>query len=129
MGDTKLGKVGQTLLLAAKVNKHGWVAIYRQPTITLSLRGELFVTTRSNNTTKMAPSADATVPATRRTRKSISSHTDMRRAMEKENATVDVTSTLAASRKKSRSKSLGPGGLDALRQGSGNRRAVRRLIS
>ncbi|KAH6990854.1 hypothetical protein BKA56DRAFT_573256 [Ilyonectria sp. MPI-CAGE-AT-0026] len=71
----------------------------------------------------MAPSADATVPATRRTRKSISSHTDMRRAMEKENATVDVTSTLAASRKKSRSKSLGPGGLDALRQGSGNRRA------
>ncbi|KAK7430108.1 hypothetical protein QQZ08_003292 [Neonectria magnoliae] len=71
----------------------------------------------------MAPSADATVPATRRTRKSISTHTDLRRALEKENATVDVASTLAASRKKSRSKSLGPGGLDALRQGSGNRRA------
>ncbi|KAF7549290.1 hypothetical protein G7Z17_g6475 [Cylindrodendrum hubeiense] len=66
----------------------------------------------------MVPSADATVPATRRTRKSLSSHTDMRRAMDKDNATVDVTSTLAASRKASRSKSLGPGGLDALRQGS-----------
>ncbi|KAH7155532.1 hypothetical protein B0J13DRAFT_604509 [Dactylonectria estremocensis] len=72
----------------------------------------------------MAPSADATVPATRRTRKSLSSHSDMRRAMDKDNATVDVGSTLAAGRKSSsRSKSLGPGGLDALRQGSGNRRA------
>ncbi|CAM1504517.1 Fc.00g021080.m01.CDS01 [Cosmosporella sp. VM-42] len=71
----------------------------------------------------MAPSADATVPATRRTRKSIGAHTDIRKAMEKENATVDVASTLAASRKKSRSKSLGPGGLDALKKGNGNRRA------
>ncbi|KAH7156334.1 hypothetical protein EDB81DRAFT_928356 [Dactylonectria macrodidyma] len=72
----------------------------------------------------MAPSADATVPATRRTRKSLSSHSDMRGAMDKDNATVDVGSTLAAGRKSSsRSKSLGPGGLDALRQGSGNRRA------
>lgn len=44
--------------------------------------------------------------------------------MEKENATIDVASTLAASRKKSRSKSLGPGGLDALNRGTSNRRAV-----
>ncbi|WZH40402.1 Spindle pole body protein [Fusarium acuminatum] len=67
----------------------------------------------------MAPS-DATLPATRRTRRSIGAHTDVNRAFEKENATVDVT---AASRKKSRSKSLGPGGLDALMKANGNRRA------
>ncbi|KAJ4146590.1 hypothetical protein NW754_002055 [Fusarium falciforme] len=70
----------------------------------------------------MAPATDATVPATRRTRRSIGAHTDVRKAMEKENATVDVTSSLAASRKKSRSKSLGPGGLDALMKANGNRR-------
>lgn len=69
----------------------------------------------------MAPS-DATLPATRRTRRSIGVHPDVNRAFEKENATVDVT---AASRKKSRSKSLGPGGLDALMKANGNRRAVR----
>lgn len=72
----------------------------------------------------MAPATDATVPATRRTRRSIGAHTDARKAMEKENATVDVTSSLAASRKKSRSKSLGPGGLDALMKANGNRRLV-----
>ncbi|KAH6900378.1 hypothetical protein B0T10DRAFT_470409 [Thelonectria olida] len=77
---------------------------------------------QSRHPSRMAPSGESTLPATRRVRKSISSHTDIRRAMEKENATVDV-STLAANRKKSRSKSLGPGGLDALRKGSGNRRA------
>ncbi|KAI5467379.1 hypothetical protein BGZ63DRAFT_371089 [Mariannaea sp. PMI_226] len=71
----------------------------------------------------MAPSAESTLPATRRVRKSISSHTDIRRTTDRENATVDVASMLEASRKKSRSKSLGPGGLDALRQGSGNRRS------
>ncbi|KAF5629360.1 kinetochore spc7 [Fusarium sp. NRRL 52700] len=70
----------------------------------------------------MAP-ADATLPATRRTRRSIGAHTDVNKAFEKENATVDVTSSLAASRKKSRSKSLGPGGLDALMKANGNRRA------
>jgi kinetochore protein Spc7/SPC105 len=69
----------------------------------------------------MAPS-DATLPATRRTRRSIGAHTDVNKAFEKENATIDVT---AASRKKSRSKSLGPGGLDALMKANGNRRAVR----
>ncbi|KAF5027583.1 hypothetical protein F66182_325 [Fusarium sp. NRRL 66182] len=70
----------------------------------------------------MAPN-DATVPAMRRTRKSIGAHTDARKAIEKENATIDVTSSLAANRKKSRSKSLGPGGLDALMKANGNRRA------
>ncbi|KAF4974146.1 hypothetical protein FZEAL_8911 [Fusarium zealandicum] len=71
----------------------------------------------------MAPAADITVPATRRTRRSIGAHTDVQKAIEKENATVDVTRSLAASRKKSRSKSLGPGGLDALKRANGNRRA------
>lgn len=44
--------------------------------------------------------------------------------MDKENITVDMASSLAgkAGRKKSRSKSMGPGGLDALKPGSGNRR-------
>lgn len=72
----------------------------------------------------MAPPGEATLPATRRTRKSIGAHTDVRKAMDKENATTDLGSTLAANRKKSRSKSLGPGGLDALKQSTGNRRAV-----
>ncbi|OBS26736.1 hypothetical protein FPOA_00678 [Fusarium poae] len=70
----------------------------------------------------MAP-GDATLPATRRTRRSIGAHTDVNKAFAKENATTDVTSSLAASRKKSRSKSLGPGGLDALMKANGNRRA------
>lgn len=65
---------------------------------------------------------DNTLSATRRaTRKSIS-------AMERDNATVDLGggTTLADNRKKSksRSKSMGPGGLDALKAGSGNRRVV-----
>lgn len=65
---------------------------------------------------------DTALPATRRTmRKSIS-------AMERDNATVDLGAgtTLADNRKKSksRSKSMGPGGLDALKAGSGNRRVV-----
>ncbi|KAG5952571.1 hypothetical protein E4U53_000509 [Claviceps sorghi] len=70
----------------------------------------------------MAPAGDATVPSTRRARKSVGT-VAMKKTMDKENATVDVASTLAADRKKSRSKSLGPGGLDALKHGNGNRRA------
>lgn len=69
---------------------------------------------------------DATLPSTRRTRKSTS-------AMDKDNATLDLGSgpTLADNRKKakSRSKSIGPGGLDALKAGSGNRRVVLLLES
>lgn len=72
----------------------------------------------------MSASGEVTIPATWRARRSIGADFNANRAMEKENATVDVGATLAASRKKSRSKSIGPGGLDALKQGSGNRRAV-----
>ncbi|OAR02506.1 hypothetical protein LLEC1_05456 [Akanthomyces lecanii] len=70
----------------------------------------------------MSSPADATVPATRRARQSIGAQHDRRKTMDKENATVDVASELAASRK-ARSKSIGPGGLDNLRPGTGNRRA------
>lgn len=74
----------------------------------------------------MSSTDQATLPATRRARKSIGAHTDIRKSVDKENATMDVGS-LAANRKKSRSKSLGPGGLDALKQGNGNRRAVSQM--
>ncbi|OLN81737.1 Kinetochore protein spc7 [Colletotrichum chlorophyti] len=72
----------------------------------------------------MASFGDATLPSTRRTRKSIgAAPTSSRKNGDKENATIDVGSTLAESRKKSRSKSIGPGGLDALKKANGNRRA------
>ncbi|KAK8103891.1 chromosome segregation protein [Apiospora kogelbergensis] len=66
---------------------------------------------------------DVTLPPTRRPRKS-TGHSPVRKRIEKENITVDVASSLAgnAGRKKSRSKSMGPGGLDVLKSGSGNRR-------
>lgn len=72
----------------------------------------------------MSAPGEATLPPTRRARKSIGVHTELSR---KENNTIDVGGSLAASRK-SRSKSIGPGGLDALRQGTGNRRAVWMLL-
>ncbi|EAQ92611.1 hypothetical protein CHGG_00846 [Chaetomium globosum CBS 148.51] len=71
----------------------------------------------------MAPQGEATVPATRRTRKSIGGGPSTRRTLDKENATLDVGSATGATRKKSRSKSMGPGGLDPLKMGNGNRRA------
>lgn len=70
----------------------------------------------------MAPKADATVPTTTRSRRSLSAQFNRK---DKENATVDIGVSLASSRKTSRSKSMGPGGLDALKQGNGNRRVVR----
>ncbi|KAI0534558.1 hypothetical protein GGR58DRAFT_482423 [Xylaria digitata] len=71
----------------------------------------------------MSGHTDVTIPSTRRPRKS-TGHSPVRKRMEKENITVDLASSLAsnASRKKSRSKSIGPGGLDILKSGSGNRR-------
>lgn len=72
----------------------------------------------------MASKNEATLPPTRRIRRSLGAAHQLNKAADKENATIAVDSTLAANRKKSRSKSMGPGGLDALKQGSGNRRAV-----
>ncbi|KAJ2984581.1 hypothetical protein NUW58_g5986 [Xylaria curta] len=71
----------------------------------------------------MSSHTDITIPSIRRPRKS-TGHSPVRKRMEKENITVDLASSLAsnASRKKSRSKSMGPGGLDVLKSGSGNRR-------
>ncbi|KJZ77327.1 hypothetical protein HIM_03051 [Hirsutella minnesotensis 3608] len=70
----------------------------------------------------MTFSAELFTSNVRRSRKSIGAQSDARHAADKENATVDVGSAMAASRK-SRSKSMGPGGLDALKQSTGNRRA------
>lgn len=97
---------------ASKVNKRGHREAISQPASTASRAAVV----------KMPSPAVLTLPLTRISRKSIGTQP----AMDKENATVDVGSSLAASRK-SRSKSMGPGGLDALKQSAGNRRAVRRL--
>ena len=75
-------------------------------------------------TVKMSPSGEVTLPATRRTRRSIGGQSPAKKTSEKENATIDMGSTLAANRKKSRSKSIGPGGLDGLKPSAGNRRVV-----
>ncbi|KAH9906494.1 Spc7-domain-containing protein [Xylariomycetidae sp. FL2044] len=71
----------------------------------------------------MSTRTEATVPPSRRPRKS-TGHSPVRKRMEKENITVDLASSLAGNggRKKSRSKSMGPGGLDILKSASGNRR-------
>ncbi|KAK3336620.1 hypothetical protein B0T19DRAFT_489702 [Cercophora scortea] len=71
----------------------------------------------------MSSQGEVTLPATRRTRKSIGGRSPNKRPSDKENATVDLGSTMAAGRKKSRSKSIGPGGFDILKSGNGNRRA------
>ncbi|CRK11031.1 hypothetical protein BN1723_009238 [Verticillium longisporum] len=72
----------------------------------------------------MSSSGDATVPATRKLRKSIGGQISSAKATEKENVTLDLgSSSLAVNRKKSRSKSIGPGGLDVLKNANGNRRA------
>ncbi|KAI0187069.1 hypothetical protein EV127DRAFT_513942 [Xylaria flabelliformis] len=72
----------------------------------------------------MSGHTDVTLPSTRRSRKS-TGHSTVNKSTDKENITVDLASSLAgnAGRKKSRSKSMGPGGFDVLKSGSGNRRA------
>lgn len=68
------------------------------------------------------PAQSAPVQPVRRTRRSIGP--GPRRLNDKENTTLDLLANIGPSRKKLRSKSIGPGGLDALKQGTGNRRAV-----
>ncbi|PHH83215.1 hypothetical protein CDD82_2987 [Ophiocordyceps australis] len=65
---------------------------------------------------------ESALQTTRRARKSIGPISTIRKTTEKENATMDLGSSVAGSRR-SRSKSMGPGGLDALKSGDGNRRA------
>lgn len=82
----------------------------------------------------MASRDDMTLPAARpKSRKSLA-HVPSANAMNKENMTADIGAMAEHNKraalgerptKKSRSKSIGPGGLDALKDTSGNRRKVR----
>ena len=76
---------------------------------------------------------EVTLPATRtKSRKSLA-HVPSSSAMDQENMTADIGALAGGKKaaqagkflKKSRSKSMGPGGLDALRDTAGNRRKVR----
>jgi kinetochore protein Spc7/SPC105 len=84
----------------------------------------------------MASRDDMTLPAARpKSRKSLS-HVPSSSTIDKENMTADIGAMVESNKraplggkstKKSRSKSMGPGGLDALMSSSGNRRKVRIL--
>ena len=82
-------------------------------------------------TTIQSPSKATTQP---QARKLIAHMPSPEISGDKENLTVDsaaLSSLTALSKpigKKSRSKSIGPGGLDALKENAGNRRAVRYSI-
>lgn len=80
----------------------------------------------------MSSREEVTLPATRpKSRKSLA-HIPSSKSMDKENMTADIGSLVSGKRdapieklsRKSRSKSIGPGGLDALKDTSGNRRKV-----
>lgn len=79
----------------------------------------------------MASRNEVTLPTTRpKSRKSLGSIPSAG-AMDQENMTTDFAALASGKRapapkplKKSRSKSIGPGGLDALKDTSGNRRKV-----
>ncbi|KAK3397811.1 hypothetical protein B0T20DRAFT_232446 [Sordaria brevicollis] len=70
----------------------------------------------------MSSQQDVTLPQSRIPRKSIGGGSPTKKRAEKDNATVDIGS-MGAGRKKMRSKSMGPGSLDILKSGNGNRRA------
>lgn len=82
----------------------------------------------------MAPSNDSAGSRGPRSRRSIAyvPRSRMTTGVDKENATTDIgaieqndaRAKPTAKDKKSRSKSLGPGGLDALQNSNGNRRKV-----
>lgn len=86
--------------------------------------------------TDMSSRDDMTLPAARpKSRKSLA-HVPSSTTMDKENMTADIGAMVGSNKrapvtgkaaKKSRSKSIGPGGLDALMSSSGNRRKVRKL--
>jgi len=80
----------------------------------------------------MSSRDEATLPATRpKSRKSLA-HIPSSQSMDQENMTADIGALAAGKNavsiekpsRKSRSKSIGPGGLDALKDTSGNRRKV-----
>ena len=76
----------------------------------------------------MSSREEVTLPATRpKSRKSLA-HIPSSQEMDQENMTTGIgalAGTKKAASKKSRSKSVGPGGLDALKDTTGNRRKVR----
>lgn len=82
----------------------------------------------------MSSRDEVTLPATRpKSRKSLA-HAPSSNTMDKENMTADIGALGGGGKravlgdrlsKKSRSKSIGPGGLDALKDTTGNRRQVR----
>jgi kinetochore protein Spc7/SPC105 len=74
----------------------------------------------------MSSRDEATLPATRQPKpRQLIAHT-LAESMDKENMTTDIATLRGTTKrlKKSRSKSIGPGGLDALKDGTGNRRKV-----
>jgi kinetochore protein Spc7/SPC105 len=80
----------------------------------------------------MSSREEATLPATRpKFRKSLG-HIPSSQEVDQENRTADIGALASGKRavpiekpsKKSRSKSIGPGGLDALKDATGNRRKV-----
>ena len=78
----------------------------------------------------MSSTQSPKVPRVRQARKSIAHTPSADITGNKENATVDAGAVASFSAqgkqaaKKSRSKSIGPGGLDALKEGSGNKQEV-----
>lgn len=83
----------------------------------------------------MADNRSPKAPRMRQARKSLAHLPSMDPSENQENATIDAASFSAIAAKtrqnakKSRSKSLGPGGLDALKEGTGNRGRVSLLRS
>ena len=74
----------------------------------------------------MSSREEVTLPATRpKSRKSLA-HIPSSQEMDQENMTADIGALAGPKKvsKKSRSKSIGPGGLDALKHTTGNRRKV-----
>lgn len=70
----------------------------------------------------MTSQQDVTLPQSRIPRKSIGGGSLTKKRAEKDNVTVDI-GAMGAGHKKMRSKSMGPGSLDILKSGNGNRRA------
>ena len=75
----------------------------------------------------MSSREEVTLPATRPKSRKTLAHIPSSQEMDQENMTVDIGALVGAKKaasKKLRSKSIGPGGLDALKDTTGNRRKV-----
>ncbi len=87
----------------------------------------MFAASESKGTTSMTTLPSPRAGRARQARKSIAHLPSMDLGGDKENATMDLAALPSLDLqskekvKKSRSKSIGPGGLDALKQGNGNK--------